>query len=198
MVQQLYEHMNMNMSLSIFCNLLENLWVEWLKNIERNFRGVVERKQNRRSPGPGAAGRQPGDNFPATVTCFPQMRRNRESLIVRLGRCFKSWIKSAQPNQSRTNSQWRKPLVLLLIGKWTTAIISQALEPISSEGVNFGWLGRRWGSHEELESMYGVEHKNHMEGHTYLQKNSYREEYNRHGKESVHLGQNGLVVTWSG
>ena len=31
--------------------------------------------------------------------------------------------------------------------------------------------------------MYGVEHKNHMEGHTYLQKNSYWEEYNRHGKE---------------
>ena len=34
-----------------------------------------------------------------------------------------------------------------------------------------------------MESMYGVEHKNHMEGHTYLQKNSYCEEYNRHGKE---------------
>ena len=34
-----------------------------------------------------------------------------------------------------------------------------------------------------MESMYGVEHKNHMEGHTYLQKNSYWEEYNRHGKE---------------
>ena len=34
-----------------------------------------------------------------------------------------------------------------------------------------------------MESMYGVEHKNHMEGHTYLQKNSYWEKYNRHGKE---------------